>query len=107
MKFLALYRSSVSARQQMSSMTPAQGKEGMALWMTWFEKHKTSIVDMGAPLGDSIMLKGTPGVAHFGGYSIVQADSLDAARQIFEGHPHFHAPDSSIEIIEVLPTPGT
>ncbi|MEP6833009.1 MAG: hypothetical protein ABJB74_06425 [Gemmatimonas sp.] len=52
------------------------------------------------------MLKDPPSTQPYGGYTIVVADSLDATQQIFDGHPHFHAPGASIEIIEVLPTPG-
>jgi hypothetical protein len=34
-KFLVLYRSNVSAAEQMSSGTPEQMKAGMDAWMAW------------------------------------------------------------------------
>ena len=42
------------------------------------------------------------------GYSIVQAESRDAAAELFKDHPHLRMPaDSSIELLEFLPLPGT
>ena len=106
MKFLALYRSSQSAKAQMTSMTPEEGKAGMDMWMTWFGKVGSSIVEMGAPLGDSATVGGPAASGFLGGYTIVQADSLDEAQKLFEGHPHLHAPNGSIEVVEILPQPG-
>lgn len=105
-KFLVLYRSSVSAKEQMAKATPAQAKAGMDAWAAWGQKAAAAIVDMGAPVGDSALLKGTPGPGFVGGYSIVQAASLDAAKRLFDGHPHFEAPGGSIEIFEMLAMPG-
>jgi hypothetical protein len=36
-------------------------------------------------------------------YSIVQADTHEAAAKMFEGHPHLGIPKSSIEIMEIHP----
>ena len=42
-----------------------------------------------------------------GGYSIVQADSADAATRIFgKDHPHLQMPGAWIEVIEVMQIPG-
>jgi hypothetical protein len=42
-----------------------------------------------------------------GGYSIVQAESHDAAAKIFgKDHPHLHMPGAWIEIVEIMPLPG-
>jgi hypothetical protein len=41
------------------------------------------------------------------GYTIVQAESHEAAAKLFENHPHFTLlPGNSIEIIECLDIPG-
>jgi hypothetical protein len=40
-----------------------------------------------------------------GGYSILQAESMDALAVVLEGHPHFMAPGASIEAHEVMPIP--
>ena len=100
-KFLVLYRSTTSNKEQMTKATPEQMKAHMDAWMGWAKKSGTALVEMGAPLGDSTLIKGTAGQGHIGGYSIVQAESLDAAKKLFEGHPHFEAPSASIELLEL------
>ena len=94
-----LYRSSVSAADQMAAATPEQAEAGMNAWMDWSERNRDAIVELGSPLrGDSDV----------SGYSIVQAESRDAAAALFEDHPHLRMPgDSSIELLEFLPRPGT
>ena len=109
-KFLVLYQSSASARDQMAHATPEQMKAGMALWMAWAEKQKAHIVDLGQPIvGGKHVAKGG-GVADaketIGGYSILQAGSLDDAVKAVHDHPHFHSPDGSITILEMMPMPG-
>lgn len=105
-KYLVLYRSSVPAKEQMMQMTPEQRKASMDAWTSWGEKAGSALVEWGAPTGDSTLLRGTPGPGHIGGYSIVRAESLDAARRLFDGHPHFEDPGASIELLELLPLPG-
>jgi hypothetical protein len=102
-KFLVLYRSSVSAQQQMSGATPEQAKAVMGSWMAWAKKSAAALVDMGAPVGETALIKGAASPGYIGGYSIVQADSLDEAKSVFDGHPHFAAPGASIELLELLP----
>lgn len=51
-KYLVIYQSFVSAMEQMAKATPEQAKAGMAAWMTWGEKNKAAIVDMGSPVGN-------------------------------------------------------
>ncbi len=105
-KFLVLYRTTVSSKDQMMGATPEQMKAGMDAWMAWFKKVGPAIVDGGAPLGESALIKGKTGSGHIGGYTILQAKSIDAAKKLLDGHPHFGAPGASIEVIEILPTPG-
>jgi hypothetical protein len=109
-KFLVLYHSSASAREQMAQGTPEQMKAGMDMWMAWAGKHKASLVDLGQPVGPGKHLS-KPGVVEnaketIGGYSIVQAGSLDEAVKAFHEHPHFHAPNGSITVLEMMPIPG-
>lgn len=107
-KFLVLYRSAMSAKEQIQMMkaTPEQAKASMGAWMSWAEKCGPALVDVGAPIGDSALLKGTAGQGHISGYSIVQAESPDAAKRMFDAHPHFDVPGASIEILELLSMPG-
>jgi hypothetical protein len=109
-KFLVLYKASTSAFEQMSKTTPEQQKAGMDAWMAWSKKAGPSIVDMGAPLGKTFVVTpkgGSPSKNDLGGYSILQAESHEALARTLEGHPHFMmGPDSSIEIVELMPIPG-
>jgi hypothetical protein len=110
-KFLVLYKASQQAfEQMMKSSTPEMQKAGMEAWMSWSKKAGSSLLDMGAPLGKSMRVaKGgapSPVVNDLGGYSIMQADSKEALAASLKEHPHFMMPDSSIEIIEIMPVPG-
>jgi hypothetical protein len=109
-KFLVLYKASQAAFAQMMKVTPEQQKAGMDAWMARGKKAQAAIVDMGAPLGKALRV--TPGGAaptanDLGGYSILQAESKEALAETLKGHPHFMMPDSSIEIVELMPVPGT
>jgi hypothetical protein len=41
-----------------------------------------------------------------GGYSLMEAGSLDELKGLLDGHPHLMMPDGSIEVLELLPVPG-
>lgn len=105
-KFLVLYRSTISVKEQMAKARPEEGKAAMAAWEVWMKKAGSALLDVGAPLADSAVLKGKAGEGHINGYTIVQAASLDAARKLFEAHPHFETPGASIEILEQVSMPG-
>ena len=110
-KFLVLYKASQQAfEQMMKTSTPEMQKAGMEAWMAWTKKAGPSLVDMGSPLGKSMRVaKGgaaSPVVNDLGGYSIMQAESKEALAATLKEHPHFMMPDSSIEIVEIMPIPG-
>lgn len=109
-KFLVLYRASAAAFEQMMKASPEQQKAGMDAWMSWGNKAASSIVDMGAPLGKSLRVTksdASPSTNDLGGYSILQAESKEALAKTLDGHPHFMMPDGFIEVIELMPVPGT
>ncbi len=88
----------------------AKEREGMAAWKAWAEKHQGAIVSMGGPLGKTKKVS-QAGIADMsnsmGAFTIVRADSHEAAARLFEGHPHFTIfPGDSVEIMPVLPIPG-
>jgi hypothetical protein len=107
-KFMVLYMAPVAEFDKvMREMTPATQKEAMDAWMGWMAANKASIVDEGAPLGKTTRVdtKGASAVRNeIGGYSIVQADSAEAAAGLFgKDHPHFQMPGAWVEIIEIMP----
>jgi hypothetical protein len=110
-KYMVLYHAPVSAREIMANITPEQAKAGMDLWGTWMEKNKDSITDLGAPLAGSKSMRrdsvADASNSTVSGYTLIEAESPEAAVKILEGHPHFHTPgDASIEVFEVLAIPG-
>jgi len=109
-KFLVLYRSPVSARAQMANATPEQAKAGMDAWMKWASANGDAIVDLGSPLDAGKKLtrgSSTGGDQTVGGFSIVQAESIEAVTKKFADHPHFMMPgDATIDVFEFLPMPG-
>ena len=82
-KFLVLYMAPIAEFEKaMKNATPEQMKSGMDGWMTWMNANKASLVDGGAPLGKTkrVDAKGaTDAKNDVGGYSIVQADTHEAA----------------------------
>ena len=109
-KFLVLYKASAASFQQAMKSTPEQQKAGMDAWMAWGKKAESSIVDMGAPLGKTLKVTpsgASPTTNDLGGYSVLQAESKEALAATLKGHPHFMMPESSIEIVELMPMPGT
>jgi hypothetical protein len=106
-KFMILYRSPVTAAEQMASGTPEQAQAGMEAWMTWAGKAGAAIVDLGAPLSEAAWVgPGSSGDGlHVTGFSILEADSTDALNAILDGHPHL-AWGGSVEVLEFMATPG-
>jgi hypothetical protein len=88
----------------------AKEREGMAAWKAWVEKHQGAIVGMGGPLGKTkrVTERGAEDTSNqMAAFTIVRADSHEAAARLFEGHPHFAIfPGDSVEIMPVLPIPG-
>lgn len=69
--------------------TPEAQSEEMAAWGAWFGQLGPAIVDGGAPFGASTSVSAAGGGAAAGmtGYTIVSADSLDAAAVLAKGCP--------------------
>jgi hypothetical protein len=112
-KYMVLYRSSVSATDQMANSDPEAAKAGMELWMKWAGRVGGAMADMGSPLGTGVTVTASGSTAgpssgpFIGGFSVLEADSVEAVKKLLDDHPHFHAPgDPSIEVLEFLPVPG-
>ena len=99
-KFLVLYTSSVSAKDQMAKATPEQAKAGMEQWIAWQKKAGSAVVDLGAPVDSAAS---SPKI---GGYSILQAESARALEALLAEHPHRQAPGATILVHEFLQLPG-
>jgi hypothetical protein len=115
-RFLAVYLGSeeAMARSGWNALSDAQRSArraaGVAAWGHWVAAHRASIVDTGAPLGRTKSAS-PDGIADtrnaLAAYTIVEAESHDAAAQLFADHPHFTIfPGDSVEIMECLAIPG-
>lgn len=107
-KYMVLYRSTATAAEQMAAGTPEQAAAGMQLWTDWATRVAAALVDLGSPLSEAgnVPAGGGNGGKPIGGYSILQAESVDAVNTLLEGHPHLMAPGASIEVLEFLQIPG-
>ena len=109
-KFLALYMAPIaSLDEMMKNSTPDGMKKGMDEWMGWMKSHEASIVDGGAPTGKNKRVMGdqvSDVRNEVCGYTIVQAESHDAAAEIFKNMPHMGMTGGYVEVLEIMPTPG-
>lgn len=83
---------------------------GVKAWHEWVERNKASIIEIGAPLKrtKSVSPAGVADVRNnMTAFTVVQAESHEAAAKIFENHPHFTVfPGEAVEIMECLPIPN-
>jgi hypothetical protein len=113
-KFCAIYLGTPAGLEKWNQLDEAKRKEreqaGMQAWNDWVTKNKAAIVDVGSPLGktkraDANGISDTRNA--MAAYTVVQAESHDAAAKLFQNHPHFTIfPGEAIEIMECLPIPG-
>jgi hypothetical protein len=114
--YLAVFRGSKTSPRRVAWDALSEGdrrakeREGMAAWKAWAEKHHAAIVSMGGPLGKTkkVTQRGIDDVSNdMGAFTVVRADSHEAAAKLFDKHPHFSIfPGDSVEIMPVLPIPG-
>ena len=102
-KYLILYRSPMTAAEQMAQSTPEQAQAGMDAWNAWAGKAGTAVVDLGSPT--QVVESGGDQGDPIGGYSILEAESPEALAAVLEGHPHT-AMGGTIQSLELLAMPG-
>jgi hypothetical protein len=81
------------------------GQAVMAAWTAWFAGMGDSVRDPGNPVGASAAVApdGSVGAASAGvtGYSVITADSLDAAVEVARACPHLAA-NGTVEVYETF-----
>jgi YCII-related domain len=89
---------------------PEQVDAVMGAWNAWAGKVGDRMVDFGTPLANGVRVTPdgtTPSSREVAGYSIIEADSLDAAVDLAKVHPHLSMPGGcEIEVHEAQPIPG-
>ncbi|MGI9406379.1 MAG: YciI family protein [Hyphomicrobiaceae bacterium] len=89
--------------------SPEAGAKHMEDWRAWVEGLGDTMVNPGTPLGKSKTVS-EEGVADDGGanplsgFSVVKADSIDAAVEIAKGCPFLMM--GTIEVAEMMQMPG-
>lgn len=106
-KYLALH---VGAAREGTPVPSAEESQAfVAAWGRWAQANAGSLDDSGSPLSRKKVV--TAREVHDAesartAYAIVNADSLDAAAQMFVDHPHLSLfPGNSIEVYECLDLP--
>lgn len=94
----------------MTKWTKEERDASMREWQEWMGKHKADLAEMGGPVGKTKQVT-TAGVTDtrndVGGYSVVQAESHDAAAKVFTDSPHFkRMGNPTIEVMEIMQMPG-
>ncbi len=90
--------------------TPEQMEQVMEQWNAWAEKVGGAMADFGTPLAGGVEV--TPDSTRSStrevvGYTIIEADDMDAALGLAQAHPHLHMPGGcTIEVHEAQPIPG-
>jgi hypothetical protein len=104
-KYLFVYRGPATP---MTEFTPEESAAQMEAWGKWMSEAGSSLADPGAPFAARTAVTddssaATPG--DLSGYSIVQADNLDAAVALTKGHPFLSEGKGRfiIEIFELAP----
>jgi len=114
--YLAIFTGSKSSprRRQWDALSEAERnakqQQGIAAWKGWVDQHQGAIVGMGGPLGKTkkASARGIEDVTNeLGAFTVVRAESHEAAAKMFAEHPHFTIfPGDAVEVMPVLSIPG-
>jgi len=110
-KFVVTYLAPSDDAWKTAESSPEEMEKGMKAWMVWAEKCGSKLLDFGTPLGNGLTLG--PGGSSINsdskiiGYSILQADTMDEARDLLKEHPHLDWNAACmIDVHESLAVPG-
>ncbi len=111
-KYYAIYKTPVSVMAGWME-TPEAERQAMQTkmesdWQAWQKEH-AAMIEESAGLGKTQVVSPS-GITETKNdlmmYTIVNAESAEAAAKIFVGHPHLQIPQSSIEVMEATKMPG-
>jgi hypothetical protein len=113
-RYLAVFTGSPSAMARWEVLPEPERQrkqaEGVTAWKKWATENAASIVEMGGPLSRTKLVS-TGGISdirnNLAAFTVVEAESQDAAARLFLNHPHFTIfPGEGVEVMEVLPIPA-
>jgi len=105
-KFILLYIAPMSPDERMGGMSKEEMDKMMKPWMAWKEKVGSALVDFGNPMIKGMRYTKTENSkasSHVTGYSIVQAEDMEAVHIMLATHPYMNMPETSIEVYELMP----
>ena len=96
----------MAAMRKMMEANPDMGKKGMEEWGVWMKNNMAIFADMGGPAGKNMQItsSGSSQMSNdIGGYSVVQAESVEAATKLLQSSPHFKMPGATVDMMEIVP----
>ena len=106
-KYLVLYYASAEAMQAMMNSAPQDMQAVMGAWKAWADRSGDALVEM-SPLSPAGRMTASGGSANEMGvvtYSVLQAESMDAAHALLADHPHLGTPGCGIEVYGTMSLP--
>lgn len=111
-KFLVHYYAPADKMAKKKDCSDAEQAEMMKAWMAWKDDCGDQMVCLGAPLqkGESVTecdknCKSECSMC-LCGFSIVQADDMEGAKALFDGHPHLEwDKDAKVVLYPFAPMP--
>jgi len=88
--------------------TPEEGAQMMAAWNAWYGELGENLVDGGAPVGMSVTVVPGGDVTQGGGanplsgYTVVSAETIEAACEMAKGCPILGAGNGSVEVAPIV-----
>ncbi len=105
--FVVIYYAPAEALGKMATLSPEEKAKQLGPWINWKENCGDKVVNFGAPLSPGQNLDAdnnwTASTKEVSGYSILQAESNEAAQGLLKDHPHLAwAPGCSISVHECM-----
>jgi hypothetical protein len=113
-RFLAVFTGSPTAMASWDALPESERQKlqvtGIAAWKKWATDNGASILETGGPLSRTKLVS-EAGISdirnNLAAFTVVQAETQEAAAQLFLNHPHFTIfPGEGVEVMEVLPVPA-
>ena len=87
--------------------TPEEGARMMAAWNDWYSAMGDALADGGSPVGQSLtgskrVVASDGGANPLSGYTVVQADTIEAACEMAKGCPMIADGSGSVEVAPVI-----
>ena len=95
----------MDAMKKMMEANPEMGKKGMEEWGMWMKKNMAHFADAGAPVGKNTQVSadGAKQVSNdIGGYSVIQAESIEAITALLADNPHIKMPGATMDVAELM-----